>query len=50
MALPPPQVSYSQTLGVIGYSLLPLVIVAPLISVLYSLPWVAFFVKVTVMQ
>lgn len=39
------EVSFSQTLGVIGYSLLPLVIVAPLVSAIYSLPWVSFCVK-----
>ena len=40
------QVTYSQTLGLIGYSLLPLVIVAPIVSLLESYHWIAFFVKV----
>ena len=40
------QVTYSQTLGLIGYSLLPLVIVAPIVSLLQSYPWMAFLVKV----
>lgn len=40
------QVSYSQTLGVIGYCLLPIVITAPIVSVLQSLPWASFVVKV----
>lgn len=40
------QVTYSQTLGVIGYSLLPLFVMAPIISLLNSYPWIAFFVKV----
>ena len=38
--------SYSQTLGLIGYSLLPLVIVAPIVSLLKSYQWLSFFVKV----
>ena len=40
------QVTYSQTLGVIGYSLLPLFVMAPIISILHSYPWVAFLAKV----
>ena len=40
------QVTYSQTLGVIGYSLLPLFVMAPIISILQSYPWIAFFAKV----
>lgn len=41
-----PQVTCSQTLGVIGYSLLPLLMVAPIISLLHHYPWVAFLIKV----
>ncbi len=40
------QVSYSQTLGVIGYCLLPLVITAPVVSALQFLPWSSMFIKV----
>ena len=40
------QVSYSQTLGVVGYCLLPLVITAPVVSAVQSLPWLAFILKV----
>ena len=43
------QVTYSQTLGLIGYCLLPLVIIAPVVSLLQSYPWVAFLVKVGVL-
>jgi hypothetical protein len=39
-------VTYSQTLGLVGYSLLPLVIVAPIVSLLKQYQWLAFFVKV----
>ena len=42
--------TYSQTLGLIGYSLLPLVIVAPLVSLLKQYQWLAFFVKVTILH
>ena len=38
--------TYSQVLGVIGYSVLPLVITGPLVSVLRQLPLLAFLVKV----
>lgn len=40
------QVNFSQTLGVVGYSLLPLVIVASVLPVVHSLPAVSSCLKV----
>lgn len=40
------QVSFSQMLGVIGYSLLPLVITASVLPFVHSFIWFAMFVKV----
>ncbi|XP_003385778.1 PREDICTED: protein YIPF4-like [Amphimedon queenslandica] len=40
------EVSCSQTLGVVGYCLLPLLISAPLISLIHhSVPWISFILK-----
>ncbi|XP_023210802.1 protein YIPF4-like [Centruroides sculpturatus] len=39
------EVSYSQCLGVIGYSVLPLVITATILPLLYSLVYVSMFIK-----
>ncbi|KAL5464156.1 hypothetical protein EMCRGX_G033125 [Ephydatia muelleri] len=39
------EVTYSQTLGVVGYSLLPLVVVAPFVSVFHSIVWIGFLIK-----
>ena len=41
------QVTYSQTLGVVGYSLLPLVVVAPFVSVFHYIVWIGFLIKVS---
>lgn len=39
------EVTYSQTLGVVGYSLLPLVVVAPFVSLFQSMVWIGFLIK-----
>ena len=50
LATPPLiQVTFSQTLGVIGYSLLPLLISAPVISLIKSFPWISFLLKVWIL-
>ena len=44
------QVTYSQVLGVVGYSMLPLVITGPLVSLLRSLPWLSFLLKASLVN
>ena len=39
-------VNYSQCLGVIGYSVLPLFVVGLILPVTHSLPWLHFIIKV----
>jgi hypothetical protein len=39
------EVTYSQTLGIIGYSLLPLLIGAPFVSLIGHNSWLAFIFK-----
>ena len=40
-------VNYSQCLGVIGYSVLPLFVVGLILPVTHSLPWLHFIIKVS---
>ena len=40
-------VNYSQCLGVIGYSVLPLFIVGLILPITHSLPWIHNFIKVS---
>ena len=41
------QVNYSQTLGVVGYSLLPVVITAPLVSSFHPMPTMGITLRVS---
>lgn len=45
--LSPGQVSFGQVLGVIGYSLLPLILIAPLLLVIGEFEMVSTVIKVS---